>query len=214
MCCFVRKQLLSREEDLRQKISSHTIVTSLSPSPLSSSPLSHPPYHTNSLPTAASHPSPLVNPPKSPLPTPHISISSSQMTQSLTSHTSDQTWEMNNDDIIDSLSEDEDEFLLPMDQLLDSVMAREKREGGERGGDSTLTAESEVIEIQPSPPLGNTQKSNPPKAAPFKPPFSSAESRPSCSSFRPSQGAMPDNASEFQGQYPHTQEMMKIFTQV
>ena len=121
---------------------------------------------------------------------------------------------MNNDDIIDSLSEDEDEFLLPMDQLLDSVMDCEEREGGESGGGSTLAAESEVIEIQPSPPLGGTQKNNPPKTTPFKPPFSSAVSQPSCSSFRPSQGAMPDNASEFQGQYSHTQEMMKIFTQV
>jgi bloom syndrome protein len=35
----VRKQLLSREEDVKRKLSSHTSITHLSPSPLSPSPL-------------------------------------------------------------------------------------------------------------------------------------------------------------------------------
>lgn len=72
----------------------------------------------------------------------------------------------------------------------------------------------EVIEIVPSPPMdGSTTGatlSKPTKSAPFKPPFS----RQCCDSVQPSQSAMPDNGAEFQGTYPHTQEMMKIFTQV
>ena len=33
-------------------------------------------------------------------------------------------------------------------------------------------------------------------------------------SYKPSKGAMPDNSSEFRAQFPHTQSLFKIFTQV
>lgn len=110
-----------------------------------------------------------------------------------------------------------------------------RREGGDNRNDVTkLTSSSQpstsdsvlnpspcssqgapdVIEIIPSPPMGASTTvgtlSKPSKSAPFKPPFS----RQCCDSVQPSQSAMPDNGAEFQGTYPHTQEMMKIFTQV
>ena len=234
-----RKQLLSREEDIKRRLSPQNPPL---PTP---SPLSHPPHPHIAL--SSLQMNPLST--QSPLPSsPHITTP-----QSHQSHTSDRTWEVTNDDIIaDSLSEveDDEEFLLPLGQLLYSA---EKGGEGGRGKGVVVPENEEVIQIDPSPPMGGTQISspsckppfqpprgtasnvritdtveihpsppaggtrnfNPPKPASFKPPFSSAV-RPPCSSpsFRPSQGAMPDNATEFQGPYPHTQEMMKIFTLV
>lgn len=240
---FFRKQLLSREDDIKRKLSPHTTAYVHRPSS-SPSPLSHPPQHTDSLSTNYSPQSSILTSTKSPLPTPDPDLTTQRMIES---HTSDRTWEMNDEDIIDSLSDD-NEFLpfTSGDKHFDPAMECEERERkgsaiadtnlglsshavsrsgtcvatGVPSTDKTLSTisptfpshSSEVIEIQPSPPQGGTI-SKPTKPAPFKPPFSSS-SHPSCNSFRPSLGAMPDNADEFQGSYPHTQEMMKIFTQV
>ena len=133
---------------------------------------------------------------------------------------------MSEDNILDSLSEDDQDFPLGfgcVEELLDTMNGK-PGEGGATPADTVLPSRgAEVIEIQSSPhvPVGGTtggQTFRNPTPAPFKPPFCSASSSSSsgsaCASVRPSQGAMPDNAEEFPGPYPHTQEMMKIFTQV
>ena len=117
--------------------------------------------------------------------------------------------------------EEEENFMLPVFDLQTRKEERRREIGNDCGPLSP-----DVIEIEPSPPMEGTQISNPPKegarisnppkSAPFRPPFSSTSSslsRPQ--SVRPqSSDATSDNAAEFQGPYPHTQEMMKIFTQV
>ena len=107
--------------------------------------------------------------------------------------------------------EEEENFMLPVFDLQTRKEERRREIGNDCGPLSP-----DVIEIEPSPPIEGTQISKPPKSAPFRPPFSSTSSslsRPQ--SVRPqSSDATSDNAAEFQGPYPHTQEMMKIFTQV
>lgn len=249
-----RKQLLSKEEDIKRRLSSHAIPHLPHSSTLS--PLSHPPHDTSHF----SHKS-LQTPPTN-TPSPSTNLSTQQ------SITSDQQWDVNNE-IIDSLSESED-YLLSF-ACDDELLHKEREEGGggiemtsgleqtshimssvtsqlatqtagiRREGETrnhvtkltsaqlptpdsvlnpspcTSQGAPEVIEIVPSPPMGASTTvgtlSKPTKFAPFKPPFS-ATSHQCCDSVQPSQSSMPDNGAEFQGNYPHTQEMMKIFTQV
>lgn len=242
-----RKQLLSKEEDIKRKLSSQSIPYLSSSSTLS--PLSHPPLDTSHL-------------------CPSTNSQSSTIVSTQQSVTSDRQWDVN-DEIIDSLSESEDflasfacnddflreereeggglkrnsglELTTPVMSSVDPQLVTQttgRMEGGDTWNDVTKmtssvqlsTADSvfnaspcssqgapEVIEILPSPPMGASTTdgtvSKPSKPAPFKPPFSGT-SRQHCDSVQPSQNAMPDNAAEFQGTYPHTQEMMKIFTKV
>ena len=244
---------MSREEEIKRKLLPVN-TTYLTHFPSSHSPLSHPPQLTGSPSTLNSHP-----PSQSSLPTPHTLTTSQTTSPSLNthqSHTSDPTWNINNDDIIDSLSEmeEDDEFLIPVERVLHSGAPES------RGGEERITpANSEVIEILSSPssevshnspslqpfpassshgPMSHsasgssdfieinssqatrenqTSKPTPSKPTLFHPPFASttpSQAPHSSSLGKPSQGAMPDNAAEFQGPYTHTQEMMKIFTQV
>ena len=146
------------------------------------------------------------------------------------SHTSDPTWEVTSkDDIIDSLSEfeeEEEDFVLPIEKLLDTTTTTTMDSGRtvKQGRDTVPPATSDIIEINPSPPMINSCPPNQSDLTKFQPPFKAAAPSSTVplsshapsqgSSVRPSQGAMPDNASEFKGPYPHTQEMWKIFTQV
>ena len=118
------------------------------------------------------------------------------------------------------MEEDGEDFLFPPEELFDI-----ENMGGEpknRDIQSDCGPPSpDVIEIEPSPPNGGTQISHQPKPAPFKPPFASSSSSSSSSTtpMQPASARQPssdtsDNAVEFQGPYSHTQEMMKIFTQV
>lgn len=203
-----------------------TIPSTHHPSPLSLPPTdptdlsAHHPFPF-SLPTAASdctdlstrHPSPLsLHPTTSDctdLSTRHPSPLSLPPTTSDRTDLSTESyddWHMSDEDIFDDYSDDDD-FTMPV------------------GGHSSATGtQSPLTDTFSSlPPSSSTTTGSTPKTVsaptyphtslpPPLPPNPTTTTRPKPLS-KPTAGMM-DNAAEFHGPYPHTQEMFKIFTQV
>ena len=195
-----RKQLLCREQELKKKLQ-------VSPSTSASSPTPLPRVPTPSSVTATRSESPSSNP-FHPDHTASHSSSSAGNPDAWASQTDidPNVWDIKEDDDLlfdhPCLPGDEEDCSLPPASPPLSVPARP--------GSSSHQAEfsSSHVPASPAPHPGNP--SRPPAATVARASSSSSHSRQLPSSV----DRRADNAAEFRGSYAHTQEMMKVFTQV
>ena len=129
-------------------------------------------------------------------------------------------WEMDNDDIFDMSDDEEENFMMtsaPPNTYTSIHQSSYTPQSTSTHAITTTTQQSNSIphhsfpepHPRPTPPLAS-HPSHRPTAGGQQPLNQLNQQHLS----RPSTGAKLDNAAEFHGPYPHTQEMMKIFTQI
>ena len=206
-----RKQLLSKEQEIKKKLETPqdtSLLSTLLPTPSCSATTAtthHQPSPLSFLPTDPS--SPLSLPPTVPS-THHPSPLSLPPTATDFSTEEYDDWHMSDEDIFEDCSDDDD-FTIPVGGGYSSAAATHSP--------LTATLNSSPPTCSSSTTPGSTLRtinvpmyphtSLPP---PLPPPPTATRPKPLSN---PTLGMM-DNAAEFHGPYPHTQEMFKIFTQV